>query len=403
MLVCGKGCTACGACIQICTKNAISYKYDNYDVKRAYINRNLCVDCGLCYKICHALNPISGNIPIKCYAAWSQNVGTRNKGASGGVATELYKLYTELDNWIAGVSISPNGKCKYSISKSMLPGYMNSKYTYSDTEDIYKQISIKLVNNEKVLFIGLPCQVAGLKKFLTIKRISTDKLLTVDLICHGVPPGIYLEQHIKYIEKHKNRKATDLAFRDPEFCTYTFTFTLRENGKCFYKKGVYRNDMYQIAYHKGIVYRDNCYNCKYANKDRQGDITLADFAGVGSIAKSKYDNKNVSCILVNTNKGNNVVGELIRQNRIFAEIRPIEEEYNTESILHSPTPVPRERKNFLSEYEKYGNFEKAMKIAAKNIYIKNEVKYYLHIRDIRRIMVKIIPEQIKEKIRRILR
>ena len=403
MLVCEERCTACGACIQICTKNAIGYKYDNYGVKRAHINKNLCVNCGLCYKTCPALNPISGHIPTKCYAAWSQDIETRNKSASGGVATELYKHYTKLDNWIAGVNISPDGKCKYSISKSMSFGYMNSKYTYSDTEDIYKQISIKLVNSEKVLFIGLPCQVAGLKKYLTVKRISADNLLTVDLICHGVPPEIYLEQHIKYIEKQKNKKTTELAFRDSEFYTYTFTFTLRENGTCFYKKGVYRNDMYQIAYHKGIAYRDTCYNCKYANKYRQGDITLADFAGVGSIAKSNYDNKNVSCVLVNTPKGNDVVSELIKNNRIYAEIRPIEEEYNTESILHMPTPVPKERKIFLSEYEKHCDFEKAMKIAAKKIYIENEIKYYLHIQDIRRIMTKIIPEKIREKIRRILR
>lgn len=403
MLVCEEGCTACGACMQICAKNAIGYICDKYGVKRAYIDKNLCVNCGLCYKTCPALNPIIGKESTKCYAAWSQNCEIRNKSASGGVATELYKHYVELGNWIAGVSINPEGKCKYSISKSLPNGYMNSKYTYSDTEDIFKQVSIKLRDNDKVLFIGLPCQVAGLKKYLSVKRISADNLLTVDLVCHGVPPEIYLEQHIKNIEDKKDRKTTDVAFRDPEFYTYTFTFTLRENGKCFYKKGVYRNDMYQIAYHKGIAYRDNCYSCKYANKYRQGDITLADFAGVGSLAKCSYDNKNVSCVLVNTPKGDETINELIRDDRIFTETRPIEEEYNTESILHMPTPVPEERKIFLSEYGKHGNFDKAMKNASQNIYIKNEIKYYLRVQDIRRIMAKIIPERIKEKIRRILR
>ena len=114
----------------------------------------------------------------------------------------------------------------------------------------------------------------------------------------------------------------------------------------FTRKKVYRNDVYQIGYHKGIAYRENCYHCRFSNKQRQGDLTLSDFAGVGKYKKCDYDNKNVSCVLVNTKKGYNFYQSLLLENRIYSEIRPIEEEYDFESRLHTPTPIPKERNKF---------------------------------------------------------
>ena len=208
---------------------------------------------------------------------------------------------------------------------------------------------------------------------------------------------------MKIFAKKRKKNATEVFFRDPSFNTYTYTFTLKNNGIPFYKKKVYRNDIYQIGYHKGIAYRENCYHCRFSNKQRQGDLTLSDFAGVGKYKKCDYDNKNVSCVLVNTKKGYNFYQSLLLENRIYSEIRPIEEEYDFESRLHTPTPIPKERNKFKKMYEKSSNFDYSMLYAAKGIVIKNELKYYLNINGINSFLSRLLPNSIKERIKVILR
>ena len=60
--------------------------------------------------------------------------------------------------------------------------FAGSKYVKVSTGVIFNKIKEKLINGDKVLFFGVPCQVAGLKLFL---QNEYDKLFTVDLICHG--------------------------------------------------------------------------------------------------------------------------------------------------------------------------------------------------------------------------
>ena len=305
--------------------------------------------------------------------------------------------------WICGVNMDNNYLCSYSITNSNYDQFANSKYTYSDMGYIYTIIKEKILKNEKVLFIGLPCQVAALKQYIDLYKLNRNLLTLVDIVCHGVTPQDYLKTHIENICKKKKKNATEVFFRDPSFNTYTFTFTLKNNGIPFYKKKVYRNDVYQIGYHKGIAYRENCYHCRFSNKQRQGDLTLSDFAGVGKYKKCDYDNKNVSCVLVNTKKGYNFYQSLLLENRIYSEIRPIEEEYDFESRLHTPTPIPKERNKFKKMYEKSSNFDYSMLYAAKGIVIKNELKYYLNINGINSFLSRLLPNSIKERIKVILR
>ena len=403
MLICEEDCSACGACMNVCPSKCIEYKFDIYGIKRANINVTKCIHCNMCGKVCPMLNNIKGNVSKNCYSAWSKDEKIRKNSASGGIATELYRFAIKNKMWICGVNMDNNYLCSYSITNSNYDQFANSKYTYSDMGYIYTIIKKKILKNEKVLFIGLPCQVAAMKQYIDLYKLNRDLLILVDLVCHGVTPQDYLKTHIENICKKKKKNATEVFFRDPSFNTYTYTFTLKNNGIPFYKKKVYRNDVYQIGYHKGIAYRENCYHCRFSNKQRQGDLTLSDFAGVGKYKKCDYDNKNVSCVLVNTKKGYNFYQSLLLENRIYSEIRPIEEEYDFESRLHTPTPIPKERNKFKKMYEKSSNFDYSMLYAAKGIVIKNELKYYLNINGINSFLSRLLPNSIKERIKVILR
>lgn len=405
-MICDKNvCTGCGACVNICPYAAISLTQDELGVETAVINENTCVSCGLCTKVCPALKERNGKTPFKCYAAWSLDERTRYASASGGVASELYKYECDNDGDIVGVVLDNNGKATYRLTKDKLDidKFRNSKYVYSSTGDVYKRIASALTLGEALTFVGTPCQVAGLKSYLKIKKVDTEKLFTADLVCHGFAPSKYLNEHIKTIEKRYKCTTNEISFRDPKYQTHSYTFTLRKNGKVFYHKKVHRNDTYQVGYHSGIIYRENCYSCKYATIERQGDVTLADFSGVGSILPCDYDNKNVSCILINTKKGLSRILTLAELDKIYLEERPIEEELNNESQLKKPTSIPRERSAFMDYYRAGLDFDSAVAKSAKKKMFKNELCYYSHVNFFKSIMRRIIPSRIKRILKNTLK
>lgn len=404
--VCKEGeCTACRSCIQICPQNCIRYVSNNHETISAAIDREHCITCQMCKKACPQLNQVILNKPQISYAAWSERAECRRTSASGGIAAELYRYFAEKNAYYAGVFIDETFMATYKLLKGIegIDSFKNSKYVYSDTKNTFKEIRDCLTQRKEVLFIGLPCQVAGLKQFLKVEGVSEHYLFTVDLICHGTTPSKFLMDHISYLERKKKRKAQVVNFRDPEFGSNTYTFTLRGNDeKLIYKKSVHRNDTYQIGYHSGIIYRDNCYKCKYARRERCGDITLADYSGLGTVKPCSYTNEKVSCVLINTSRGGIVVENLIEMRYIHAEIRPIEEEFNNEKQLKGPTPITYSRKLFLSKYERGKQFETAMKVSAKQIICRNEVYYYFHIDKLRRVVSMLLPIWLKEKIRNMI-
>ena len=398
-------CSACGVCINICPKGCISYLKKETGTKVAVINKNSCVNCHLCKKVCPQLDTVEGLESFVCYAAWSFDDTIRTNSASGGIATELYRFFSDKGYKLAGVSMTPMHTAEFSLSDSFesMPAYRNSKYVYSDAGNIYYEVGKNLVNQRGVLFIGLPCQVAALKKYLFVKKISLELLFTVDIVCHGTTPEQFLGEHIEHIEKKKKKKTIHVEFRDPEEKTSSFTFSLKDAEHTFYKRRVKANDVYQIGYHAGITYRDNCYSCQFATRKRQGDITLADFSYVGSYEFCSYSNENVSCVLINSKKGESLFSELCSTDRIFYEKRPIEEEVTTEKQLNYPTRVPREREKFLKEIKSNNGFEKAMKYAARRIMIVNTVKNITHIEKIKQIMSEKLPPNVKNGIKKVLK
>ena len=345
--ICAKTqCSACKACINKCPRQCITMVADSLDVPYPKIDKEKCIDCSLCQKACPNNNDLLFHEARQILAAWSLDTITRKRSASGGVAAELYRYAIENGWYTCGVTINHH-KATFVEIKNIedIEKVRNSKYVYSDTLDIYQQIHERLKDGRNVLFIGLPCQVAGLYCFLD-KPYSN--LVTVDLVCHGVVPDEYLKQHIEHIEDLKNRKVSQVYFRNPELHTYTYNFTLGDCDGLFYKKQVYEDDVYQLGYHKALIYRENCYHCQYARQQRIGDLTICDFSAIGEVVPVSYDRMNVSCILVNTDCGEKIISHL--SNRLFIEQRPRIEVFDYEPQLHHPYRKHPSRETFTSEY-----------------------------------------------------
>lgn len=380
------------------------------DESVAKIDQDSCVNCELCKRTCPQNVVLAGKRAEICYAAWALDADIRKNSASGGIAAEIYRLILQ-EGWsqvgsdnvqkggvAAGVTMTPNMEAFFSLSNNLadIAEFQNSKYIYSDMGFIYQQLEVKLSKGVDTLFVGLPCQIAGLRQYLSLRKISQDRLLTVDLVCHGHAPAEYLRQHIKRIEQRYRKKVNRMSFRDPVSGTETFTFALKEDNIPFYRKRVRRNDLYQVGYHGGIINYTNCYQCKYAFLERIADITLADFAGVGLLAPCQYDNCQVSCVLCNTEKGKAIIERLYQRGRIYLEKRPIAEALLFQPALNGHLGESKKRRKFVGYYQKTKDFERSIrKVVFKDI-ILNELYYFLRIDMIIRTMHRYIPLSVKK-------
>lgn len=367
-----------------CPKECITYCKDQMDNIYPVINEEKCIGCNLCKRVCPNNFAVEKKEPVICYAAWSNDPNERLTSASGGIATEFYKYMVErVKGAAAGVYLDDDFYAKYKVVNRVegLKQFKNSKYVFSYMNDTYQSILEVLKQNKEVLFIGLPCQNAALINFLKIYNVNKNNLLTVDLICHGVASDKYLQNHIRNIETKTKKKAYELLFRDPEFLTENYVFSLSSNtGEKFYKKRVYQDDVYSLAYHKALSYRENCYQCNYACAARCSDITIGDFSGLGKIEECPFDNRNVSCLLVNTEKGRKYVETLLKDGRIIAHERPLKEALGFEKQLQRPSDKHRRREVFEAEYIRTHEFEGAAKTALRLEIIWNKLNYFLPLR-----------------------
>lgn len=394
-------CTACGACKTVCPVHCISMHINEYGIVFPVIDHNKCMECKRCINTCPNNNAVIAHPPIKCYVGWSFDNETRQTSASGGIASEIYKYCASNHITSVGCELVGSSDCHLKVIRpgEEIKKFRNSKYVYSSTDDTYKELVSLIRKGEKVIFIGLPCQVAGLKNCLSREY---ENLTTIDIVCHGVAPQEYLKQHIENrIESRKNLNNLDIKFRNPELAggTASYWFTISKVGESVeYAKKVYDNDEYQYGYHKALIYRDNCYRCRYAKGKRVGDLTISDFSGLGKIIPWNKEKTNVSCILVNTDKGAILLDSL--KDRIYIEERPLDEALKYEHQLSQPSIPHPKRDVFIANYSKTHNFDRSVRGAVGNILMKNHLKETMRITDIRNYIAGIIPTDLKRVIRR---
>jgi coenzyme F420-reducing hydrogenase beta subunit len=308
------------------------------------INGANCIDCGLCKRVCPQNRETGMCEPHAVYAAWARNKKEQVSGSSGGIASVFYKCFiNNFSGVCVGTSFNDNLFLCHKIFKKAedVDGFKGSKYVQSFIGNTYTEIKIYLKNKVPVLFIGMPCQVDGLKNFLDG---DSEYLFTVDLICHGVPPVSYLQNHLKkYISAYP---IVNVVFRDNIHYRVTVSPYSDKAIRIFH-------DIYLYAFLSGLTYRESCYNCKYAQSKRIADITIGDFWGVSEEIASLDDaHDGCSVVMINTEKGDVLFG--LSKNDIIFYKRTLGEALKGNGQLNHPTIKPRERERFLKYLIKFG-------------------------------------------------
>lgn len=289
-------CMGCMACIEVCPKDAIAIQ-DSLNAYNAEIDSVKCIGCNLCHKICQNNREIEFVKPIQWHQGWAEDVAVREGGSSGGAASALMRAFVKNCGYVCSC-LFQDGEFVFETTNELseLSKFTGSKYVKSSPQGAYKQVKKLLQKGEKVLFIGLPCQVAALKIFVGEKL--QESLYTADLICHGTPSpkllGLFLKQY-----GYAMKDLKDIKFR------IKGKFQVREGYKGITTTGV--TDSYLISFLNGICYTENCYSCKYARLERVSDITLGDSWGT-QLAEDEM-RKGISLLLCQTEKGERLLCE----------------------------------------------------------------------------------------------
>lgn len=342
-----ENCASCFSCSNVCPESAIKMELSEEGFYKPIIDRNACTECGLCQKHCPVI--LSGEISAnnsskpKVFAAWSKDDLVRLSSSSGGVFSELSALILKNGGVVFGAAWDSDFSVKhigiYSFdSINLLKG---SKYIPSNLDSVYKRVQNEISKGKQVLFSGTPCQIAALKTYVT-----SDELLTVDLICHGVPSLKVFYAYLEYI--NKSRIVEDINFRNKETGWYDFSISVNfEDGSKYIER--FNKDDFCWGFNNNYYLNSICYSCPFAKLPRQGDITMGDFWGVTEKLKNE---KGVSVVLVNNEKGERILR--LTENLYLEEVELSAAVRGNPRIINGEFNKPKVREMLLNDIKNNG-------------------------------------------------
>ena len=352
-------CCGCTACESICKHNAISMITDEEGFLYPKIYLEKCIDCKLCENVCPVLDrDVTVRIKSykKIYAGRLKDARLLHLSSSGGAFYALAKATIEIGGVVVGAEYNADCVVEHGVATTLdeCSKFRGSKYVQSNITGIYSKVSDILKEDRFVLFSGTPCQVAGLKHYL---RRDYDKLFTLDLVCHAVPSPLIFKDYIAYVEKKINKKVVAVNMRDKEVREwlepYSNRFLFEYGEEIVDPEGIIG---WNNIFFSKLIDRPSCHRCRFANFDRVGDITVADFWDYDNKRPDLRDNRGTSLVIVNTEKGNKLLSKTKNDFDVFS----ISEDEALQHNLQGPTSEGKGRAAFWRFYNKNG-FEKTYK------------------------------------------
>lgn len=354
-------CCGCMACEQVCPCKAISESENENGFLIPFVNNDKCIQCGACQKVC----PVNDASIVpklsdqRIYGGWLKSDHARGESQSGGAFTAFAQTILRRGGIVYGAGLdSDDGIVKYTRvdCENELCQIKGSKYVQAYTGSIFSRVKKDLWEGKTVLFSGTSCHIDGLLHF--IPRNEQENLITCDLVCHGVPSPMIFKDYISYLKMLHKEEIEQFRFRDKEKGWHS-------HCESYYVKKVVEKEystVYADIFYSHLIFRESCYNCKYASYERLSDLTVGDFWGIEKTHPECSDEKGYSLILVNSAKGV----------AIFEEAKQYLNwlESNRESCVQHNLLYPSEKnkktKKFWEQYHKKGFLYVAKKYTSLN-------------------------------------
>lgn len=298
-------CCGCSACATKCPKGAIGMKPNKEGFLHPEIDKNLCIECGACEKVCPGLEPakMTGNEP-QAFIVQHKSDAIRYQSTSGGAFTAIAEEIINRGGFVFGAAMTDELTVKHICVNTLddLARFRNSKYVQSDIGDCYKETKERLALGQWVCFSGTPCQINGLYKYL---GKDYENLITVDVVCKSVPSPLVFKKYIEY-KKGQEGNISDVVFRDKKrgflYCTMAHYLSHEDRAVAqdVYRRGS-ESDEWLRLFLSGKISRRSCMSCPFQTIERVGDFTLGDIWETGY--QEFDDNKGSTLVHVWTEKG----------------------------------------------------------------------------------------------------
>lgn len=301
---CSGNCSGCGACVNVCPKEAISYELNKYGFYEAIVNKDECINCGLCKRVC--VKNFDKNLKHinegRLFSSYSKDSDLVKSCTSGGVANELAIYGLKNNYYVFGTTYNyENNRAEVVLINNVtdLNKIKGSKYIQSKS-DKYISKFIKLCKenpNNKFIVFGTPCQIYGLRKILEIYKFKNEVIM-VDLFCHGVPSYIVWDEYLKNIkDKYRLKNISKINFRDKKNGWHNFTISFENNNKKIYIKST-RDVFYKLFFSNKFL-NFSCNNCNFRKGFSAADIRLGDYWG----KKFLSNECGISAVILNSAEG----------------------------------------------------------------------------------------------------
>ena len=356
-----KDCTACSACINICPRKCIKFQNNEEGFNYPIIDKNKCIKCNLCEKVCPVINDEKTISKTRAYAVKNRNEEIRLKSTSGGFFSLLANYVLEKGGYVAGAAYDDNFVVRHIIINNMSELYKlrGAKYSQSELGNTFFNIRKLLDEDKLVLFSGTPCQCIGLKRYL---KKDYSNLITTDLICHGVPSPQVWQYYIDYRSNKENEGVRPIKInmrcKDSGWSDYNYsTEFVYENGK----RTLILNsqDLFMKAFVGNICLRTSCSNCKAKGIERITDFTLGDYWGIWNQYPDFDDDKGINVVFVHSKKGDDLLNLLENKVQMFEVDQNEAYQENMSFVISSKECINRER--FFSDLT-IDNFKETVEI-----------------------------------------
>lgn len=328
-------CMGCRSCANICTRNAISFHENNLGFIMPKVNDS-CIDCSICVNRCIAQNVTEFNEVLETYACKNKDYLTENSSSSGGVFLQIAKYIIE-NNGIVYGCILRNLEAVHERADNLeqIAQMQGSKYIESELSIVYENIKYDLEKG-LVLFVGTPCQVDAIKSYLSDS--SYRNLITIDLVCHGLPSKTIFYKYCAELETKYKGKIIKYNFRKKsELYGNQNVYIEFDNGKkIFIPNSI---DPYYLSFFSDKFLKKSCYTCKYASIHRIGDITIGDFWEHEKYCINLNKEKNVSLVMLNSKLGIQIFNEI--KCKHFTNEKIISDISKSQSSLNKPLGIQK--------------------------------------------------------------
>lgn len=340
-----------------------------------HVDEDACTDCGSCISVCpYVSDYIGGDLfpDTQVLAVKHKNETIRMESSSGGAFTAISDFIFKNNGVVYGAGYDESMVVRHirADTSEKRNACRGSKYVQSNLGDIFLQVEQDLSQNKMVMFTGTPCQVAGLKNYI---QRDDDNLVLVDIVCHGVPSPKVFKDFLDYISDKRTSDIKDFKFRDKNngWHGYNLTLIMKDGNKV-------NNHISHLSYinlFSSIMLRPNCYECKFANFNRPGDLTIGDFWGIEKTMPSFADDKGVSLVLINSKKGKRIIEAISDDIEYLSSTRDACMQRN----LYAPSPAHPLMNHFWDDYHEKGYSYVAKKYGGEGFKfkIRRAVKYLI--------------------------